>query len=669
MARSRARGPDGNYWPGFVDALTTLLLVIIFLLVVFVLAQVVLSQAISGKDAALDRLNQQVEDLADLLDLERRQNVELRLDVSRLSASLEGARGRRDALELLLEQMSQRGRELEARAQKTEAALVAMESRVDIDRESVQLRVRQLESLRRDIQALRELRAELEADVALLNAGLDDSKDRVMVLDDALAQSRDEVRRLNRARDELVATLESRRLRIVALEAEDKALGDKLEAADSALSQSRTRARDLAGELADARRIAAALLREMETATAEKTRLTARAEALTAEKETLTARAGALTAEKETLTARAEALTAENATLTARARSLATREAEVEAETIRIIDELRATRLLIAALREDKTVLERERERFGERAEEEHRRLRLSEARGEVMAEAAAVARRQLGALRDRTKALEARLADERERTLLAQKELAAREVRLAELVVGRDEQAAAVREGRAALDQETKLSERRRLQVALLNLRIEELRREIQRLSAALDLAEAKDVESRASIKDLGRRLNRALAAKVEELSRYRSEFFGRLKEVLGDRRDVEVVGDRFVFQSEVLFASGSDQLGAAGREQLARLARALLEIAVVIPPEIDWVLRVDGHTDNRPIRTRRFPSNWELSTARAISVVHFLVENGVPPGRLAATGFAEFQSIDTRDDEVGYRRNRRIELKLTQR
>ena len=627
MARSRARGPDGNYWPGFVDALTTLLLVIIFLLVVFVLAQVVLSQAISGKDAALDRLNQQVEDLADLLDLERRANVELRLDVSRLSASLEGARGRRDALELLLEQMSQRGRELEARAQKTEAALVAMESRVDIDRESVQLRVRQLESLRRDIQALRELRAELEADVALLNAGLDDSKDRVMVLDDALAQSRDEVRRLNRARDELVATLESRRLRIVALEAEDKALGDKLEAADSALSQSRTRARDLAGELADARRIAAALLREK------------------------------------------QAVTAENATLTARARSLATREAEVEAETIRIIDELRATRLLIAALREDKTVLERERERFGERAEEERLRLRLSEARGEVMAEAAAVARRQLGALRDRTKALEARLAGEHERTLLAQKELAAREVRLAELVVGRDEQAAAAREGRAALDQETKLSEQRRLQVALLSLRIEELRREIQRLSAALDLAEAKDVESRASIKDLGRRLNRALAAKVEELSRYRSEFFGRLKEVLGERRDVEVVGDRFVFQSEVLFASGSDQLGAAGRVQLARLARALLEIAVVIPPEIDWVLRVDGHTDNRPIRTQRFPSNWELSAARAISVVHFLVENGVPPGRLAATGFAEFQSIDARDDEVGYRRNRRIELKLTQR
>ena len=154
-----------------------------------------------------------------------------------------------------------------------------------------------------------------------------------------------------------------------------------------------------------------------------------------------------------------------------------------------------------------------------------------------------------------------------------------------------------------------------------------------------------------------------------MEELARYRSEFFGRLRQVLGARRDVEIVGDRFVFQSEVLFASGSDELEAAGREQLARLAKALLEIAAVIPREINWVLRVDGHTDNRPIRTVRFPSNWELSTARAISVVHFLVASGIPPGRLAATGFAEFQPIDVHDDEVGYRRNRRIELKLTQR
>ena len=169
--------------------------------------------------------------------------------------------------------------------------------------------------------------------------------------------------------------------------------------------------------------------------------------------------------------------------------------------------------------------------------------------------------------------------------------------------------------------------------------------------------------------IADLGKRLNVALARKVEELSRYRSEFFGRLREILGDRRDIRVVGDRFVFQSEVLFDSGSDQIGLGGQDQLAQLAAALLEIASSIPPELHWVLRVDGHTDVVPISTGRFPSNWELSTARAVSVVKFLIGQGVPPERLAATGFGEFQPLDSRADEIGHRRNRRIELKLTER
>ncbi len=167
----------------------------------------------------------------------------------------------------------------------------------------------------------------------------------------------------------------------------------------------------------------------------------------------------------------------------------------------------------------------------------------------------------------------------------------------------------------------------------------------------------------------DLGKRLNAALARKVQELSRYRSEFFGRLRVVLGNRPDIRVVGDRFVFQSEVLFASGSAELGKEGQEQMARLAATLKSIAAKIPPEVDWVLRVDGHTDDVPISTARFPSNWELSTARAISVVKFLISQGIPPGRLAAAGFSEFQPLDTKEDEISRRRNRRIEMKLDQR
>ncbi|HSR55056.1 MAG TPA: OmpA family protein, partial [Alphaproteobacteria bacterium] len=169
--------------------------------------------------------------------------------------------------------------------------------------------------------------------------------------------------------------------------------------------------------------------------------------------------------------------------------------------------------------------------------------------------------------------------------------------------------------------------------------------------------------------IANLGARLNAALANKVEELSRYRSEFFGRLREILGGRSDVRVVGDRFVFQSEVLFASGDSAINAAGQVQLAHLAEALREISQKIPNDVNWILRVDGHTDVRPISTPNFPSNWELSTARALSVVRFLIGQGVPPQRLAATGFGPYQPLVEGETEAAYRRNRRIELKLTER
>jgi chemotaxis protein MotB len=194
-------------------------------------------------------------------------------------------------------------------------------------------------------------------------------------------------------------------------------------------------------------------------------------------------------------------------------------------------------------------------------------------------------------------------------------------------------------------------------------------LREQLARLSKALDVSEEKSKEQQVQIADLGRRLNLALASKVEELAQYRSEFFGRLREILGDRPDIRVVGDRFVFQSEVLFDQASADLGDPAKKQLMPLATALKELVQKIPKDINWVLRVDGHTDDRPISTAQFPSNWELSTARAISVVKFLIEQGIPAERLAATGFGQYQPLDPREDEVAWRRNRRIELKLTER
>lgn len=219
-------------------------------------------------------------------------------------------------------------------------------------------------------------------------------------------------------------------------------------------------------------------------------------------------------------------------------------------------------------------------------------------------------------------------------------------------------------------LDAEKAVSARALSQVELLNKQISALRRQIAALEEALDASENRDRESQTKIADLGKRLNVALAQKVQELSRFRSDFFGRLREILSQRSDIRVVGDRFVFQSEVLFASGSDVIGAEGQAELDKLAAAIIELEGEIPSEINWVLRIDGHTDNVPLSgTGRLRNNWELSAARAISVVQYLASKGVSPNRLVAAGFGEFQPLDTADTPEARNGNRRIELKLTER
>ena len=220
------------------------------------------------------------------------------------------------------------------------------------------------------------------------------------------------------------------------------------------------------------------------------------------------------------------------------------------------------------------------------------------------------------------------------------------------------------------ALDSEKQVSSRALAQIEVLNQQISALRRQLAALEEALQATEKRDQESQGRIADLGQRLNVALAQRVQELSRYRSEFFGRLRAILGNRPDVRIVGDRFVFQSEVFFDTGQATLLPEGRAELDKVGAALTELDKQIPGEIAWVLRVDGHTDVRPItNSPLFKSNWELSSARAISVVQYLISLGVPAQRLVAAGFAEFQPLDTANTEDAYRRNRRIELKLTER
>jgi chemotaxis protein MotB len=218
-------------------------------------------------------------------------------------------------------------------------------------------------------------------------------------------------------------------------------------------------------------------------------------------------------------------------------------------------------------------------------------------------------------------------------------------------------------------LEGEKKISTNALAQVEILNQQIAALRRQLAAIEVALDASEKKDKESQNRIADLGQRLNVALAQKVQELTKFRSDFFGKLREILGNRPDVRVVGDRFVLQSELFFDTGKADLKPEARTELDKVGGALADLEKQIPADIAWVLRVDGHTDVRPISGGQFKSNWDLSAARAISVVQYLIGKGVSPQHLVAAGFGEFQPIDAGKAEDAYKRNRRIEFKLTER
>ncbi len=401
---SRRSGSDDHIWPGFVDGLATLLMVIIFVLLIFVLAQFFLSHALSGQEEALDRLESRVNELSELLSLERKANADLRLNVAQLSSELKSSLDRRDTLSTRLKNLEREKQRLSdklatarGRMDDLKADLKAARRTIDADRETIKAQLAELQRLQQNVQALKETKAALEKEVADLS---------------------------------------------------DKAK---------------------------------------------------------------------------------------------------------KAETFR------------------------------------------------------------------------------------------------------------------KKLEKQRALSDEAKAKIAVLNQQITSLKDRLAQLSEALDLARKKAEKRRMKIESLGKRLNAALATKVKQLSRYRSEFFGRLKEILGDHPGIRVVGDRFVFQSEVLFASASAELRPQAKARLDDFASTLKNIAAEIPGDINWLLRVDGHTDRRPIDTARFPSNWALSTARAVSVVQYLIDKGIPAKRLAAAGFAHHQPLDPRNDEIAYRRNRRIEFKLT--
>ncbi|WP_119168593.1 peptidoglycan -binding protein [Algihabitans albus] len=525
-----------NIWPGFVDGLATLLLVLVFVLLVFMVGQFFLSTALTNRDTRLAELTTRLDELSDLLSLERQANENLRVDVSQLSSELQASLGQR-------------------------------------------------ESLAAQLSALTEQRDRLAGDLA----------------------------RLVNERD---------------------VLANRLELTETQLRQS-------TAELAEAQQQVAADRATIEAQLAEVQALQTLRDRLRLE---LTGLEGRLAIRDETVGRLERQLGEAEATSQTRAERIET----LEREALSREDELAAQIAALEALR----------------ARVEARDAELAELEAELAAQARALTEAQSS------------LSDREERIVELRQFLEERADELAQLQTSREQARAALAETEAELSRtqdfatdQQRLSETAQREVERLNRQLLQLREQLAALNEALEASEALNREQQVEIVNLGQRLNAALATKVQELARYRSEFFGRLREVLGDNPDVRIVGDRFVFQSEVLFASASARLQSEGAEQIASLADTLIELAEEIPADLDWVLRVDGHTDSLPIATAQFPSNWELSTARAIEVVQFLIARGLPENRLVAAGFADNWPIAQGGSPDALSRNRRIEFKLTQR
>jgi chemotaxis protein MotB len=628
-------------WPGYVDALSTLLMVIIFVLLVFVLAQGFLSVAVSSRDRALDRLNRQVAELAEMLALERGQAEELRGGLARATddaaaaatardaaqrsaatlreerdrmlAERDGLRAERDRMAARLADIGLAGRGNEERVAALERQLGEALARAEAAGGDAARVARDLTEARRGLAEAERRRGEVERQAGAMAAELATARaDLARLRAEALAL--DQQMRADRA------TVEARQADVARLAREVEALSARRDEAERQASAALARA----GAEERLRLAAEQSAAQAAAATAEVER---RRAALAASEQAALTRA----TEAERARIAAEAASAEAARLRA------AREAEARAAVARAL-EAESARAAAEAATARATAEAAEAAR--RRSEAEGAAAAAASRAGAAGAEAEAAARRAAAA--------ESAAAEAAQRSGFAEEQR-----RLAE----------------AQAAEQLRLAESARAQVALLSRQIDALRADLARLAAALDLAQGEREAQEATIAQLGQRLNAALAQRVEELQRYRSDFFGRLRQVLGERPEVRIVGDRFVFQGEVLFAPASADLSEEGRRQVRDLARVLLEVTPQIPAEIAWVVRVDGHADRSPLRGGRFASNWELAAARAIAVAQLLISEGLPANRVAATSFGDTQPIDPGEGPAAFARNRRIELRLTDR
>ena len=603
MALNRRSGQrfQASIWPGFVDAMTALLLVLIFVLTIFMVVQSIQTETITGQESELDRLSQEIGSLATALGAEQQRNFELDSELGLAREDLTRARETDAFQSRIIDTLTA---EMEGR----NADLAAARGRIT--------------AFEAQVSGLLADRAAAQEDVATLRGQVETLDSRRDALETALAT----------ARDEIDAEQEAARLAAARRDALQAMIADlETERSDQDAALALVQA-DLQATEAELTEQEAARIVEAEAAR----RLRGRLETADAE---LTAMSLALEAQRQ----------AAEDTLTLLAASRAAQE-DLDAR-------------LMAALVD------------GEQAAE------ASQAARSALAEA----RARLAEEGESADALRQRLAD----AVAAQR---VAEAGLGDALTEQERQAALLAQARATFSElsETSAQDRRRL--AALNAQIAEMRGQLGELQSLLNSAAVQDTVAEVQIEALGARLNAALARVASEerqraeleaaerrrleqeaqrLENFRSEFFGQLRAILGDQDGVRIVGDRFVFSSEVLFDSGSATLSPAGRADIANVARRLEEVARNIPESIDWVIRVDGHTDNVPVSgAGPFEDNWDLSQARALSVVRYMIDTfGFPPDRLAATGFAEFQPIDPRSTPEARARNRRIELKLTER
>jgi len=577
IGKMRRKSDNGsNYWPGFVDAMATILLVIMFLLTVFILSQFYLANEISGKDNALDELREQLADLTNVLSIERLQNNELEKNILNLEFSISELENEKSSL---INDLSIANNDLVVLQDAVTRITAEYENKITILEDDMEDKVLKYENkitiLKDDME---DKVLKYESKITILE---DDIEDRILQYE----LQRDELANRNK----IILDLGSQERRLNNLLAiKNIEIEKRLEK----ISEDSLKIAALNNEL-DNRK-----LKILET-------------------------------EKK---------------LTSSEKIIIDLRKSKSSDILSLRDKIKESDNIILDLRKSKS------------SDILSLRDKIKESDNIILD------------LRKKNKELDQGLTNLNQTISSITGTNKSSEQIIIDLRKENNKNISKVLNLSNNIKNLSGESYKANNEIKILNIQLKALRQQMLELQALLDDSKKRDIDQKARISDLGKKLNLALAQKVKELSEYRSEFFGKLKEILGDRSDIKIIGDRFIFESEVLFTSGEADINIEGKRQLAKLSGAIISLMDEIPEDVNWILRVDGHTDKQPIKNAFFNSNWELSSARAISVVKFLINMGIPPNKLAATGFGEFQPIDDYDDNEAYRKNRRIELKLTE-